>query len=335
MGAASTSSGGQSTATPTVRRHDEHKQLLRPPGPAQVAGYNRMMGRPSCLDWWGGRSRVRGAAGGSVGAAVAKNRRSLPRFSCPSAHLGSSRNSGCATPLFDDLVHAPIASGHDDPARARPHRGTRRGRRLPSHRTDVGRRRRSYCARSSAGSPTPPKIPRWSGCWPSSGATSMSLAQAQELSDAVMRFRASGKDTIAWAETFGELGRGTTAYVLATGSPSCGCSPRAAWGSWARRQPACSSAAPSIVPTSSLCSPSATSTRTPWTACCAPSSARRTARLPSAWPHPPTSRSSPPSQAPAACPRTRCASSSIGRRSLPPRPWKQGSSITSGIESRS
>ncbi|HLM95522.1 MAG TPA: S49 family peptidase [Acidimicrobiales bacterium] len=49
------------------------------------------------------------------------------------------------------------------------------------------------------------------------GTPSMSLAQAQELSDAVVRFRAGGKDAIAWAETFGELGRGTTAYVLATG----------------------------------------------------------------------------------------------------------------------
>ena len=49
------------------------------------------------------------------------------------------------------------------------------------------------------------------------GATSISLAQAQELSDAVGRFRASGKEAIAWAETFGELGRGTTAYVVATG----------------------------------------------------------------------------------------------------------------------
>jgi len=49
------------------------------------------------------------------------------------------------------------------------------------------------------------------------GTPSMSLAQAQELSDAVVRFRASGKDAIAWAETFGELGRGTTAYVVATG----------------------------------------------------------------------------------------------------------------------
>jgi len=47
------------------------------------------------------------------------------------------------------------------------------------------------------------------------GASSMSLAQAQELSDAVVRFRASGKRTIAWAETFGELGGGQTAYVLA------------------------------------------------------------------------------------------------------------------------
>ncbi|MGO9340947.1 MAG: signal peptide peptidase SppA [Acidimicrobiales bacterium] len=49
------------------------------------------------------------------------------------------------------------------------------------------------------------------------GASSMSLAQAEELSDAVVLFRTAGKQTIAWAETFGELGRGTTAYVLATG----------------------------------------------------------------------------------------------------------------------
>jgi len=49
------------------------------------------------------------------------------------------------------------------------------------------------------------------------GATSISLAQAQELADAVGRFRARGKEAIAWAETFGELGRATTAYVVATG----------------------------------------------------------------------------------------------------------------------
>ena len=49
------------------------------------------------------------------------------------------------------------------------------------------------------------------------GATSISLAQAQELADAVGRFRASGKEAIAWAETFGESGAATTAYVVATG----------------------------------------------------------------------------------------------------------------------
>ncbi len=48
------------------------------------------------------------------------------------------------------------------------------------------------------------------------GATSISLAQAQELSDAVVRFRRKGKEAIAWAETFGELGRGTTAYLVGT-----------------------------------------------------------------------------------------------------------------------
>jgi protease-4 len=57
--------------------------------------------------------------------------------------------------------------------------------------------------------------PRVVGLLAKLGASSISLAQAQELSDAVVRFRASGKRTIAWAETFGELGGGQTAYVLA------------------------------------------------------------------------------------------------------------------------
>jgi len=57
--------------------------------------------------------------------------------------------------------------------------------------------------------------PRVVGLLAKLGASSMSLAQAQELSDAVARFRANGKRTIAWAETFGELGGGQTAYVLA------------------------------------------------------------------------------------------------------------------------
>ena len=43
------------------------------------------------------------------------------------------------------------------------------------------------------------------------------LAQAQELRDGVVEFRRSGKPAVAWAETFGEFGRGTVPYFLATG----------------------------------------------------------------------------------------------------------------------
>ena len=48
------------------------------------------------------------------------------------------------------------------------------------------------------------------------GSTSITLAQAQELAEAISRFRAKGKETIAFAETFGELGRGTAAYLVGT-----------------------------------------------------------------------------------------------------------------------
>jgi protease-4 len=41
------------------------------------------------------------------------------------------------------------------------------------------------------------------------------LAQAQELAEAVRAFRAAGKRTWAWAETFGEGGPGTPSYLLA------------------------------------------------------------------------------------------------------------------------
>ena len=57
--------------------------------------------------------------------------------------------------------------------------------------------------------------PRVVGVMVKLGASPMSLPQAQELSAAVARFRASGKRTVAWAESFGELGAGQTAYVLA------------------------------------------------------------------------------------------------------------------------
>lgn len=48
------------------------------------------------------------------------------------------------------------------------------------------------------------------------GAAPMGLAQAQELRDAVSRFRDSGRFAVAWSETFGEFGPGNTAYYLAT-----------------------------------------------------------------------------------------------------------------------
>ncbi|GAA2418745.1 S49 family peptidase [Actinomadura vinacea] len=42
------------------------------------------------------------------------------------------------------------------------------------------------------------------------------LAMAQELREAVQGLREAGKLTVAWAETFGESGRGTVPYYLAT-----------------------------------------------------------------------------------------------------------------------
>jgi protease-4 len=45
----------------------------------------------------------------------------------------------------------------------------------------------------------------------------LSLALAQEVRDAVHDFRTHGKAAVAWAETFGELARGTVPYYVATG----------------------------------------------------------------------------------------------------------------------
>src|SRR5918999_5440159 len=42
------------------------------------------------------------------------------------------------------------------------------------------------------------------------------LATAQELRQAVQSFRDAGKLTVAWTESFGETGRGTVPYYLAT-----------------------------------------------------------------------------------------------------------------------
>ncbi|MCW2862439.1 MAG: signal peptide peptidase SppA, type [Actinoallomurus sp.] len=48
------------------------------------------------------------------------------------------------------------------------------------------------------------------------GGGRLGLAMAQELRDAVQAFRDSGKLAVAWAESFGETGRGTVPYYLAT-----------------------------------------------------------------------------------------------------------------------
>lgn len=46
--------------------------------------------------------------------------------------------------------------------------------------------------------------------------SNVTLTAAQELRRAVLRFRASGKPTLAWTESFGELIHGTTGYLAAT-----------------------------------------------------------------------------------------------------------------------
>jgi protease-4 len=48
------------------------------------------------------------------------------------------------------------------------------------------------------------------------GGPALSLAQVQDLREAVADFRASGKSAVAWTESFGEVGGGTVPYYLAT-----------------------------------------------------------------------------------------------------------------------
>ncbi|MEU4195677.1 signal peptide peptidase SppA [Kribbella sp. NPDC026611] len=48
------------------------------------------------------------------------------------------------------------------------------------------------------------------------GGQQLSLAQVQELREAVADFRTSGKPAVAWSESFGESGQGTVPYYLAT-----------------------------------------------------------------------------------------------------------------------
>ncbi|HEY0690970.1 MAG TPA: S49 family peptidase, partial [Kribbella sp.] len=48
------------------------------------------------------------------------------------------------------------------------------------------------------------------------GGPGLSMAQVQDLREAVADFRASGKPAVAWTESFGEDGSGTKQYYLAT-----------------------------------------------------------------------------------------------------------------------
>lgn len=61
------------------------------------------------------------------------------------------------------------------------------------------------------------KDPRVAGLIVRTGGTHQPLAYAQELRDALLEFGASGRPTVAWSETFGEFGRGTAGYLIATG----------------------------------------------------------------------------------------------------------------------
>jgi protease IV len=59
--------------------------------------------------------------------------------------------------------------------------------------------------------------PRVGGLIARVGGSWMPLATAQEIRAAVRTFAASGKPTVAWADTFGESANGTVPYFLATG----------------------------------------------------------------------------------------------------------------------
>ncbi|GAA1550988.1 signal peptide peptidase SppA [Kribbella sancticallisti] len=48
------------------------------------------------------------------------------------------------------------------------------------------------------------------------GGPGLSLAQVQDLREAVAEFRATGKSAVAWTESFGEVSTGTVPYYLAT-----------------------------------------------------------------------------------------------------------------------
>jgi protease-4 len=58
--------------------------------------------------------------------------------------------------------------------------------------------------------------PRVAGLVARFGGSNLGLAKVQEIRDAVKRFRAHKKFTVAWSETFGEFGQGSGSYYLAS-----------------------------------------------------------------------------------------------------------------------
>ncbi|HSV30060.1 MAG TPA: S49 family peptidase, partial [Candidatus Omnitrophota bacterium] len=58
---------------------------------------------------------------------------------------------------------------------------------------------------------------RVAGLFATMGQSKLGLAAAQEVRDAVARFKASGKPAVVFAETMGEFGNGTLEYYLASG----------------------------------------------------------------------------------------------------------------------
>jgi protease IV len=110
-----------------------------------------------------------------------------------------TRRSPTAILLELDLSHPLVEQEPDDPIAKLRSRGKPRLRPLLKALHEAG------------------DDPRVVGLVARVGDTSMSLAGAQEIRDAVAVFAATGKPTVAWADTFGESGNGTVPYFLATG----------------------------------------------------------------------------------------------------------------------
>src|SRR3954452_3465297 len=110
-----------------------------------------------------------------------------------------TRRSSHAILLELDLSHPLVEQEPDDPIAKLRSRGTPRLRPVLKTLHEAG------------------DDPRVVGLVARVGDTSMPLARAQELRDAVAAFAASGKPTIAWTDTFGESGNGTVPFFLAGG----------------------------------------------------------------------------------------------------------------------